>query len=217
MNLGEANDQFKQQLIRTPRAIQYLRDVRKINWASVQRYHLGFCPDYVRELGNFAERITIPAIDHHGWIRGFHGRGISDAIEPKYQISFGYDKSQVVFGLYQAQSSIIQLGYAIIAEGLFDCISMVQNGFENTVAAPGKDWTYRQIAVLRRYTDTVLLLFDNDRVGEKSTKTYSKMFYDLNFYVSTIELPRGIKDADEALRNARLEFIRTQILQRRNS
>ena len=113
-----------------------------------------------------------PIRDHRGTIVGFGGRILdgskTDPGEAKYINSpqtLVYDKSNVLFGLYQAKSSIREAGEAVIVEGYMDVVSSSQAEVKNVVAASGTALTPAQARILKRYTSTVSFAFDNDSAG----------------------------------------------------
>lgn len=193
--------QFKHQLVSPPfeRWREYLRSVRKIQFDIVQRFELGAADrSLTGEFYPFQDTVTISNRNQHGELVGLFGRKLED-VEPKYVINAGYRKYATIFGLWQAKESIIQEGYALLTEGIFDVISLHQLGFINTIASPGKDWFPQQVALLRRYTDTVILLFDNDNTGRRFSNKCRSKFFESGFYVSKIQL-KTVKDIDELIR-----------------
>jgi len=81
-----------------------------------------------------------------------------------------FQKSLNLFGLYKAKHSILEQGYAVVVEGQFDCITCHRYGFKNVVALGGISLTKFQLYLLMRYTDTIYLLLDNDKSGQKSAE-----------------------------------------------
>ena len=119
----------------------------------------------------FKNRIIFPIHNEKGTVVGFGGRHSND---PKLDKSFKYinskesliyDKSSVLYGLFQAKHSINKLGSVILTEGYTDVIAMHQNGCENTVASCGTALTDRHAQLLKKYAAEVVLLRDGDRAG----------------------------------------------------
>lgn len=149
-------------------------------------------------------RITIPIINHRAQYVGLGGRKLPTDTEksnPKYinpSSSFIYDKSRVLFGLHQAISAkaFKRHGMAILSEGYFDVISMHQNGYDCTVATCGTALTDEQAKLLKKYTDTILIMRDADEAGKKATMRDIDILIKTGFMVYVVELPKG-KDADD--------------------
>lgn len=119
----------------------------------------------------FRDRIMFPIHNEKGNIVGFGGRK-SDAEDvqkfPKYlnsKESLIYNKSTVLYGLWQAKRSINKIGSAILVEGYTDVISMHQNGCDNTIATCGTALTVDQAKLIKKYCNEVVLLRDGDKAG----------------------------------------------------
>jgi DNA primase len=211
---------FKYQLVSPPfeRWRNYLRSVRKINFETAQRFELGAAGSPLPgEFYTFQDTVTISNRNQHGELVGLFGRKLED-VDSKYAINPGYRKYSTIFGLWQAKESIIQAGYAIITEGIFDVLSLHQLEFTNTVASPGKDWFPQQVALLRRYTDTIILLFDNDSIGRRFGSKCRDKFFEAGFYVDEIKL-KTVKDIDELIRKdsvAAKQFLLRELSRKNN-
>ncbi len=79
-----------------------------------------------------------------------------------------YDKSRLIFGLDKAIESIREKGEVILVEGQMDCITAHSKGFTNTVAVSGTSFTKKMARLLFRYTDRILIAYDNDAAGKKA-------------------------------------------------
>ncbi|MFV9552058.1 DNA primase [Algibacter sp. PT7-4] len=122
----------------------------------------------------FRSRIMFPIHNEKGTVVGFGGRQNND---PKLDKSFKYinspssliyDKSNVLYGLFQAKHIINKLGSVVLTEGYTDVIAMHQNGCENTVASCGTALTDKHAQLLKKYADEVVLLRDGDKAGLKT-------------------------------------------------
>jgi len=108
----------------------------------------------------FRDRITFPIINVNGRVIGFSARMVpgenTNEKTAKYinsPQSDVYDKSKVLYGLYQAKQAIRSSGYVIIVEGQMDVVLSHRVNIKNIVAASGTALTEEQIKVLKRYTD----------------------------------------------------------------
>ncbi|HNX90666.1 MAG TPA: DNA primase [Candidatus Omnitrophota bacterium] len=119
----------------------------------------------------FRNRIIFPIFNEKGSVVAFGARVMDDSL-PKYINSPDtpvYNKSNVMYGLNFSKKGIKDKGYAIIVEGYLDVIIPYQHGINNVVAASGTALTERHIALLKRYTDTVVMIFDADKAGESAS------------------------------------------------
>ncbi len=149
----------------------------------------------------FRNRIMIPIRNPKGEWVGFGGRALGDE-QPKYlnsPQSDVFDKSRLLFGLSQAEQSIREKNYAILVEGYFDQIALYQFGFKNTVATLGTAFTEGHAELLKRYTDRIVVVFDNDKAGLAASKRSMSPLLSNGFDAKIIRIP-GAKDPDLFIR-----------------
>ena len=121
--------------------------------------------------------IIFPYRDEYGNIIALSGRTYLNDDEigslgvdiPKYKNTF-FTKSLHLFGLYQAKKAIYVKDYVIVVEGQIDCISCHEYGIHNVVAVCGSDLSRYQFYLLKKMTNNIYLLFDNDSAGERARK-----------------------------------------------
>jgi DNA primase len=137
-------------------------------------------------------------------VLGFGGRVIdSDQNQPKYINSPEtpiYQKSYILFGLYQARHAIREKDQAIFVEGYTDLLSMYQAGVKNVVATSGTALTLYQARLIRRYTENIALLYDADSAGSTATMRGADIFLDEGLEVNIITLAAG-SDPDSFIRD----------------
>ena len=80
-----------------------------------------------------------------------------------------FNKSRLLYGLYQAKDFIREKGNVLLVEGYADVISLNQSGFKNVVASSGTALTVDQIRLIARYTKKIILIYDSDSAGSKAT------------------------------------------------
>ncbi len=166
----------------------------------------------------FRNRVIFPIINQTGRIVGFGGRilpGMNKELakyvnSPETPI---YHKSHILYGLFQAKESIRKLDYAIMVEGYADVLAVSQAGFENVIAAAGTSLTTDQLNLLRRYTKTIVLLFDADLAGKNAALRGIELALAADFDVSCIVLPVG-EDPDSYLRKEGAEGFERQLAQK---
>jgi len=122
----------------------------------------------------FRNRIMFPIHNEKGTVVAFGGRQSNDTkLDKSYKYinspeSLIYNKSNILYGLFQAKHSINKLGTVILTEGYTDVISMHQNGCDNTVASCGTALTNKHASLLKKYAEEVILLRDGDKAGLKA-------------------------------------------------
>lgn len=118
----------------------------------------------------FRDRVIFPIRNVRGETIGFGGRIIAKG-EPKYLNSPEtelFNKSQELYGLYEAQKSIYDKNCVIVVEGYLDVISLAQFGVDNVVATMGTAIGQYHIQKLLRLCDDVYFAFDGDNAGRKA-------------------------------------------------
>jgi DNA primase len=126
----------------------------------------------------FRDRVMFPIFELTGRVVGFGGRILGEG-EPKYlntPETLVFDKSRMLFGLYQHRDIIRQTRQAVIVEGNFDLLSLAAHGMENVVAPLGTALTQIQIRMLKGYADEIILLFDGDAAGVKAAMRSVPLF-----------------------------------------
>ncbi len=208
-------------------ACDYMRK-RKLSPATARNFGIGFAPDtwdslthamkakgftekelaeagLVRHGKNgvvydtFRNRLMFPVIDVRGNVIGFSGRILGDG-EPKYMNSpetLVFNKSRNLFALNLAKKS--KCGYIILSEGNIDVASLHQAGFDSAVASLGTSLTPEQARLISRYTDQVVIAYDNDGAGIKAAQRAIGILEKLDLKVKVLRL-EGAKDPDEFIK-----------------
>ncbi len=208
-------------------ALSYLKD-RGFIKKTIQAFHLGYAPrdrdqfsklaqqksykkEYLKELGLmtqheqdfFFDRIIFPIHSLSGKPIAFAGRLLQNRTNsPKYlnsPESYIYQKRKVLFGLDLARKAIRSEGICFLVEGYTDVMMMHQNGIENVVATSGTALTSEQIRMIKRYCDTIHLIFDGDAAGVKATERAIDLILAEGMNVRILPLPEG-QDPDEFVR-----------------
>ncbi len=113
--------------------------------------------------------------------------------EPKYinsPASDLYDKSEILYGLYDAKKSIVDMWFVIVVEGQMDVIRCQTSWYSNTVAVSGTALTQKHLSVLKRLTQKIYLSFDSDDAWEKATKSSLEIIKNKGFEIKIIDLPK---------------------------
>ena len=134
-----------------------------------------------------------------GNVIGFSGRILGDG-EPKYMNSpetLVFNKSRNLFALNLAKKS--KSGYIILSEGNIDVVSLHQAGFDSAVASLGTSLTPEQARLLSRYTNEVIIAYDNDGAGIKASQRAIGILEKLDMKVKVLRVT-GAKDPDEFIK-----------------
>lgn len=147
----------------------------------------------------FRNRLMFPIIDVRGNVIGFGGR-VMDNSTPKYLNSPEtaiFNKRKNLFALNLAKKT--KLEYMILVEGYMDAIALHQYGFDCAVASLGTSLTEEHAALLSRYTEQVMLIYDGDEAGQNATKRAIPMLEKAGLQVKVLQM-RDAKDPDEFLK-----------------
>jgi DNA primase len=115
----------------------------------------------------FVNRLMFTITDVTGRVIGFGGRTLAGA-DAKYinsPTTVLFDKSNSMYGLYQARHQIVASETAVVVEGYTDCLMAHQIGCTNVVATLGTSFTSGHARLLRRYAKRAVLVFDSDSAG----------------------------------------------------
>ncbi|MBL7973331.1 MAG: DNA primase [Candidatus Kapabacteria bacterium] len=160
----------------------------------------------------FRGRAMFAVHDSMGRVVGFGARILTDVKDqPKYinsPQSLVYDKSKILYGLFQAKQHIRQEKSSIMVEGYADVITLHENGFRNAVASSGTSLTNEQLDVLSRYSTTMYLVYDGDAAGINAAMRGVELALNKGFEVNIVTLPNK-EDPDSFVRRNGAETFRT--------
>ena len=149
----------------------------------------------------FRDRLMFPIIDVRGNVIGFGGRIIkNDKDAAKYLNSpetLIFNKRKNLFGLNLAKKS--KQGYLILVEGNIDVVALHQYGFDNAIASLGTSLTEEQAALITRYADQVVLIYDGDKAGQNATQRAIPILEKAGLQVKVLQI-KDAKDPDEYLK-----------------
>ncbi len=149
----------------------------------------------------FRDRLMFPIIDVRGNVIAFGGRIIKkDDNAAKYLNSpetLIFNKRKNLFGLNLAKKS--KENSLILVEGNIDVVALHQYGFDNAVASLGTSLTEEQAALITRYADRVILIYDADNAGQNATKRAIPILEKAGLQVKVLQISDA-KDPDEFLK-----------------
>lgn len=151
----------------------------------------------------FRERLIFPITRSDGRPIAFGGRALgSEPNTPKYINSSEsplYLKRKSLFGIFQALPEARRTRHVFLVEGYMDVISMNQLGITEVVATCGTAATPQHAEVLKRFVDSVTVLFDGDAAGKKAAASCFPSFLNSGLDVEVVFLPEG-EDPDSLAR-----------------
>jgi DNA primase len=157
----------------------------------------------VNQRGNdyFPPRLMFPLGDARGRVIGFQARKLhdDDPLRGKYVNSPEgelFKKSNVLYGLHLARTSIAKQDRAVVVEGNTDVIALRQAAFEPAVASMGTALTEGHLRELGRLTKRLYLCFDSDAAGEEATLRGMELAVRDGYDVRVVTLPKGQDPAD---------------------
>ena len=154
----------------------------------------------------FRGRLMFPICDTQGRVVAFSGRLLEkDAKAAKYVNSPEtpiFSKGRILYALDKAQRSIVSAPgrQALVCEGQIDVLRCHASGFTTAVASQGTAFTAEHVTLLKRYADSVVLVFDSDGAGQKASIATARIFLAAGIPARIARLPEGA-DPDDFLRN----------------
>ncbi|MDI6033036.1 DNA primase [Flavobacterium sp. LB2P84] len=173
---------------------------RDINEATIEKFRIGYAPKEWKFITNpliekgkleqalniglsdtkegssfdlFRDKLLFPIRDVRGNVLGFGGRRSNEADGPKYintKATDIYNKSHVLYGLFENKEFIAKAKTAFLVEGYTDVTGLSQHGCELAVASGGTALTPEQAKLIHRIADHVIILRDNDGLDEKGNE-----------------------------------------------
>lgn len=141
----------------------------------------------------FRDRLMFPIVDATGHTVGFGGRLLGPG-EPKYLNSAEssiFSKGTLLYNLHAARHAIRREQRALLVEGYFDVVRLVEAGLEGAVAPMGTAMTEKQAALLARYARQVFLLYDADAAGQRATFRAADVLLATGLEVRVVTMPEG--------------------------
>ena len=145
----------------------------------------------------FAGRLMFAIKDSAGRVVGFSGRQlVANKKSGKYVNSPEteiFKKGKILYGLDKAAPNITKSPHreAILCEGQIDCIRFHTSGFPIAVAPQGTAFTPDHAATLKRYADSIIIVFDDDEAGHKATIKAAGLLLAQGLPSRVVSLPDG--------------------------
>jgi len=210
---------------KSKKAKEYLTS-RKFNEQDLKRYDISFIDSNIEDFQKFCDknkisdfdlkklgfissndnflfknRIMFPILNFRSETIAYGGRALED-FGPKYLNSSDsvlYKKNRNLYFTKEFISSVKKKGYAFLVEGYFDVLSLNQLGYSNSASPSGTALTIQQLEAVSRYTNKILLCFDNDEAGLKATERVLEIKNQVSnqLEIHCLNLPEKYKDISE--------------------
>ena len=144
-----------------------------------------------------------PIHNHSGKTAGFTGRILPEyenADVGKYVNSPEtplFNKSRLLYGWYKTKNEIRDKKEAVLVEGQMDFLMVWQDGVKNVVATSGTALTVEHLKILRKFSEKLVLNFDNDSAGRMAAERSIDFASAVDFEVRVVVLPENFKDPAE--------------------
>ncbi len=210
---------------KSKKAKEYLT-LRKFNEQDLKKYDISFIDSNIEDFRKFCDknkisdfdlkklgfissnnnflfknRIMFPILNFRSETIAYGGRALED-FGPKYLNSSDsvlYKKNRNLYFTKEFISSVKKKGYAFLVEGYFDVLSLNQLGYPNSASPSGTALTIQQLDAVSRYTNKILLCFDNDEAGLKATERVLEIKNQVSnqLEIHCLNLPEKYKDISE--------------------
>lgn len=149
----------------------------------------------------FLNRIMFPLYDLDNKIVGFSGRIFDDSDQAKYINSKDSDifhKGELIYNYKTAKEEAKKKKSIIITEGFMDVIGLYRYGIKNVIATMGTAVTSKQVSIIKKMSNNIVLCFDGDNAGEIATISCANEFINSGIKPNIIRLEEGL-DPEEYL------------------
>ncbi|WP_124980296.1 DNA primase [Nonlabens xiamenensis] len=176
-----------------------------------------------RKFDRFRGRVMFPIRSLSGRVLGFGGRILNNEKKAAKYLNSPqsdiYDKSKVLYGIYEAKQAIAKEDLCYLVEGYTDVIQLHQAGIKNVVSSSGTALTQQQIRLIQRLTKNITVLYDGDAAGMRAAIRGTDLILEAGMNVRVCTFPDG-EDPDsyakshteseikEFLHNNATDFIR---------
>ncbi len=148
-----------------------------------------------KQFDRFKGRVMFPIRSLSGRVLGFGGRILNNEKKaakylnsPQSEI---YDKSNVLYGIYEAKQAIAKEDLCYLVEGYTDVIQLHQAGIKNVVSSSGTALTSQQIRLIQRLTKNITVLYDGDAAGMRAAIRGTDLILEVGMNVRVCTFPDG--------------------------
>ena len=174
-------DRLHESLMNSDRALEYYAS-RGISSISCVTFKLGYSEKQ--------DMVVVPVHDPHGMCVGFVARGIDQKV---FKNSVGLPKKQVLFNLHRVRFKTIA-----VVESSFDAIRMSQLSIP-AVATLGAWPSKRQLELLSKYAESIIVCPDKDDAGKKMVDKIRDNLHNKN--IGIMDVGNNAKDVGDLTDN----------------
>jgi DNA primase len=150
-------------------------------------------PETRHQYDRFRNRAVFPILNESGKVVAFGARSL-DGSEPKYLNSPEspvYQKARTLYALSWAREGIRRESRIVLMEGYLDVARALEAGIDEAVATCGTAMTSGHARLIRRFTERVVVNFDQDEAGQKAALKGIDVLVEEALKVQVVELPVG--------------------------
>ncbi len=177
--------------------------------------HTDLLEDMIRLLERVACRVVIPIRDDSGHVVSICTRCVGGSEQNRYRNDG--TNGNALLGIHVAHDAIHQAGYAIVVEGPFDMLTLRDLGsrcltkvldegndapgpLDNVVACMSSRPTLAQMRILKKHTDTFIMVRDGDKADDaEGAQAIMRDASRLGLLAAVVAVPDGM-DPDEYIR-----------------
>lgn len=174
-------DRLHESLMNNNRALDYYES-RGINKISCVDFKLGYSEKQ--------DMVVVPVHDPYGMCVGFVARGIDQKV---FKNSVGLPKKQILFNLHRVRYKTIA-----VVESSFDAIRMSQLSIP-AVATLGAWPSKRQLELLSKYAESIIICPDKDDAGKKMVDKIKDNLHNKN--IGIMDVGTNAKDVGDLTNN----------------
>ncbi|MGB5982959.1 MAG: DNA primase [Nonlabens sp.] len=148
-----------------------------------------------KKFDRFKGRVMFPIRSMSGRVLGFGGRLLKNNDKAAKYLnspqSEVYDKSKVLYGIYESKQAIAKEDLCFLVEGYTDVIQLHQSGIHNVVSSSGTALTAQQIRLIQRLTPNITVLYDGDAAGMRAAVRGTDLILEAGMNVRVCTFPDG--------------------------
>lgn len=163
-----------------------MTEERKLTEETIEAFQLGYCdyfgqiyagtnfPSYEfkfskTEIPKFRNSVLFPICNLYGKMVGVSARALDKEADNKYMNTV-YQKTDHLYGLNLTWPHILKDKKVYVVEGNVDAAMLYQVGIKNVVGMLSSVLKLKQMAILSRFTEDIVMIPDADDAGRKIIK-----------------------------------------------
>jgi len=202
--------------------LSYLKKDRTLSVSTIQRFCLGYRDEtghnyiqkhFPKSLLNMLndshnDSVLFPVFNLYGEPIAISARKFDG--QPRYR-NTSFSKTSNFYGLNETYKEILKAKEVFVVEGNVDFLYLFQSGIRNVVGLLGSNLTFKQVCLLVRFAEKLIIVPDGDEGGEKFRKRVKKFLSRTGVDFLFINLPEEY-DPDKFVR----EYGKEKFLELRN-